>query len=101
MCLWAVFAGIVARAAPESWFWPERMAARTLRLDQWTASRRLAATSQTETWNAIVAGVNIVKDNQKAIDMCMKVAAKADDSVRCAINIYSEVKNLGKTCGAL
>lgn len=90
--LWAVFAGGVARAAPEGWLWPERMAARTLRLDQWTASRRLAATSQPETWNAMVAGSMIVKENRKAIDGCRKAATKAGNPVRCTVSIGPEAE---------
>lgn len=92
MLLWAVFAGAVARAAPESWLWPERMAARTLRLDQWTASRRLAATSQPDAWNAMVAGAIIVKENRKAIDGCGKAATKVGEPVRCTVSIGPEWK---------
>ena len=35
MIAWAVFAGIVARAVPASWQWPEKMAARTLAMPMW------------------------------------------------------------------
>lgn len=35
MVLWAVFAGVVARAVPASWQWPEKMAARTLAMPMW------------------------------------------------------------------
>lgn len=87
MFLWAVFAGTVARAVPESWLWPERIAARTLRLDTWTASRRLAAVSQPETWNAMVAGAAIVQDNREAIDRCRKAASRTRESVRCTVDI--------------
>lgn len=88
--LWAVFAGAVARTVPESWLWPERMAARTVRLDTWTASRRLASVSQPETWNAMVAGAIIVQENEAAIERCRKAAAKTKEAVRCTVNIAPE-----------
>jgi hypothetical protein len=87
MLLWAAFAGAVARAVPESWLWPERMAARTLRLDTWTAGRRLAAVSRPETWNGMVAGAIFVQDNQAAIEQCWRAADKAGTSVKCSIRI--------------
>ncbi|NNG57128.1 DUF6118 family protein [Sphingomonas paucimobilis] len=90
MVLWAVGAGVVARAVPESWLWPEKMAARSLRLDTWTASRRLAAVSQPGTWNTMVAGGVIVQENRKAIDDCRKAAARADEPVRCTVKIGPE-----------
>lgn len=90
MMLWAAGAGVVARAVPESWLWPEKMAARSLRLDTWTASRRLAAVSQPGTWNTMVAGAVIVQENRKTIDDCRKAAAKADEPVRCTVKIGPE-----------
>ena len=90
MLLWAVFAGFVARAVPESWLWPERMAARTLRLDTWTASRRLAAVSQPETWNKMVAGGIVVQNNREAIDRCRRAASKASEPVKCTVKIAAE-----------
>lgn len=37
MALWAALAGPIARAMPDGWQWPERMAARTLDLPMWQA----------------------------------------------------------------
>lgn len=87
MLLWAGLAGAIARAAPESWLLPERMAARTLRLDGWSASRRLAAVSQPKTWSAMVAGGRIVQDNSAAIELCQKAAVEAQGDVPCKIRI--------------
>ena len=87
--LWAVLPGAVARSVPESWLWPERLAARTLRLDRWTASRKLAATSKPDTWNAMIAGAVIVQDNREAIERCEKPAIKAGKPVRCTVRIRS------------
>ena len=72
MFLWAALAGAVARAVPESWLWPERMAARTLRLGAWAASRRLAVVSRPETWNMMVAGAIVIQENREAIERCRR-----------------------------
>lgn len=39
--LWSVFSGVIARALPASWAVPEKMAARTLRMDMLAAGERL------------------------------------------------------------
>lgn len=88
MILWAAFAGAVARAVPEGWLWPERMAVRTLRLDTWTASRRLAAVSRPDTWNTMVAGAVIVQDNREAIERCRKTVSRTREAVRCTVDIH-------------
>ncbi|PZR78120.1 MAG: hypothetical protein DI537_42445 [Stutzerimonas stutzeri] len=85
--LWAVFAGAVARTVPESWLWPERMAARTLRLDTWTAARRLASVSQPETWNAMVRGSVLIEDNRAAIERCRRAAARTREAVPCTLQV--------------
>lgn len=85
--VWAVFAGIVARAMPASWHWPERMAARTLDTDMWDAGQRLASVANPDGWRGIVAGDAIVRANHDAIEACRKSAAKAKKAVRCAIDV--------------
>ena len=87
MILWAAFAGTVARAAPEGWLWPERMAARTLRLDTWEASRRLAAVSKPEQWNAMIRGGLLMQENRAAIERCGRDAAQTGEPVRCTVRI--------------
>ena len=88
---WAILPGLVAReVAPASWLWPERMAARSLRLDTWTASRRLAAVSQPGIWNTMVAGAVIVQENRKTVDDCRNAAARASEPVRCTVKIRPE-----------
>lgn len=87
IALWAAGAGVVARAMPAGWHWPERMAAQTLRLPMWDAGRQLAATSSPETWNTMVAAAIIVQENRDAIEKCRKAAAKEQGSVRCTVKI--------------
>jgi hypothetical protein len=87
MLLWAAFAGAVARAVPESWLWPERMAARTLRLDTWNAGRRLADVSRPEAWNAMVRNAVVMQGNEAAIERCRRTATKAREAVSCTVRI--------------
>ena len=88
--LWALLAGGIARALPASWQWPEKMAARTLRMSMWEAGRHLLIVDSPESWNALVEGWNVVRDNRKTIEGCRKAAAKAGESVRCTIRIAPE-----------
>lgn len=52
--LWSFLPGTIARGAPTSWHWPERMAAHVLRLDRWAAGERLLVTADAVRWNMIV-----------------------------------------------
>ncbi len=87
MILWAAFAGVVARAVPASWQWPEKMAARTLDMPMWEAGRHLLITDSPESWNVLADGGNIVQENRKTIEGCQKAAAKAKEAVRCTVSI--------------
>ncbi|WP_375428915.1 DUF6118 family protein [uncultured Sphingomonas sp.] len=87
MMLWGAFGGTLARVTPDSWLWPERLAARTLGGSQWDGARRLAAASYPETWNDMLAGVIIGRGNQAALERCQKAATKAGESVRCTVRI--------------
>ena len=77
MLLWAIGAGPLARAMPESWSWPERMAAAVLRLDREAAGARLIETAAPDRWRDHVQGYPIVRDNRDALARCGKQAAKA------------------------
>ena len=43
----------IARAAPERWAWPERLAARTLGREPWAAGERLLAVADLQRWQSI------------------------------------------------
>lgn len=79
--------GTVARSLPESWLVPERMAARTLRLDRWSAGERLLAIANPDQWRAVLRAYRIVQDNREAIEACERAAASAREPVRCSIRI--------------
>ena len=87
MLLWAAGAGAIARAMPESWCWPERMAARILRLDREEAGARLIETAAPDRWRGIVLGYRIVSDNRDAIAHCQEAAAHETKPARCGIEI--------------
>ena len=87
MVAWAVFAGIVARAVPASWQWPEKMATRTLDLPMWEAGWHLLIMDSPESWNALADSWNLVQENRKAIEGCRKAAARAKEAVRCTVSI--------------
>jgi hypothetical protein len=90
MILWAVFAGIVARAVPVNWQWPERMAARTLDLPKWEAGQRLMRAAAPDAFANIAAGHRIVTANRVVLEACRKRANKAREAVRCTIEVGND-----------
>ena len=90
MMLWAAFAGPILRATPDSWRWPEIVAARTLGGTAWEGARRLAAASYPDTWDAMVAGAVIGQSNQAALERCQRAATKARAPVRCTLRIAAK-----------
>jgi hypothetical protein len=87
MLLLAVFAGVVARAMPTSWHWPERIASSMLDMPMWNAGLRLAGVADPGGWRVIVVSTKIVRDNADTIVACRKSAAKAKKPVRCTIKV--------------
>ncbi|MBB6229298.1 hypothetical protein FHS79_003499 [Polymorphobacter multimanifer] len=90
MALWVAFAGPIARAVPESWLWPERIAARAVDRPMWDAGQRLMTVANPEAWRGIVAGDQIVRANQDTIERCRKAATKAKKSTRCTIRVGAD-----------
>ena len=89
--LWSFLPGTVARAMPESWHWPERMAARLVGApSRWDAGARMMRSDSPEAWNALAQAADIQRDNRDAIDACRKSAATSQQAVRCTIRIRSE-----------
>jgi Family of unknown function (DUF6118) len=84
---WAILGGFAARVMPESWQLPERMAARTLRLDRWEAGQRLMETANFDAWNRIRLAATIQADNRQAIERCAATAARRRAEVPCTIVI--------------
>jgi hypothetical protein len=87
MLLLAVITGPFVRAMPESWLWPERMAANILGVDEETAGVRLIKTASAARWRDIVAGYRIFSDNRAAIGECERNGAKPTGVVHCVVEI--------------
>ena len=86
--LWSFLPGTIARMMPESWQWPERMAARMLgESTRWDAGARLMKSDSPEAWNALAQAVDIQRDNRDTIDACRKSAASSQQPVRCTVRI--------------
>lgn len=86
--LWSFLPGTIARAMPESWHWPERLAARMVGASsRWDAGARLMQSDSSEAWNALVQAADIQRDNRDTIDACRKTAATSKQPVRCTVKI--------------
>lgn len=85
--LLAIIIGPVVRAMPESWHWPERVAASILGADEEAAGARLIKTATPDRWRDVVAGYQIINDNRAAIAQCKRSEAKTTSKIRCAIEI--------------
>jgi hypothetical protein len=90
MILWAVFAGVVARAVPASWQWPEKMAARTLAMPMWEGGQRMMQAASPSAFAALAAGDRIVAANRETLEACRKRADRADEAVRCTVIVKAE-----------
>ncbi|WP_298602777.1 DUF6118 family protein [uncultured Sphingorhabdus sp.] len=86
--LWSFLPGTIARTVPESWHWPERMAARvTGESSRWDAGARLMQTDSPQAWSALVEAADLLRDNRDAIDACRKSASRSPQPVRCTVKI--------------
>jgi Family of unknown function (DUF6118) len=95
MLLLAIGIGPVVRAMPESWHWPESMAANIVGMGQEAAGARLIESAAPNRWGDLVLGSRIVRDNRADLVRCEKAAAKDARSVRCAIEIDNATSRRG------
>lgn len=88
LLLYALMAGPIARLAPASWQWPERVATRVLgEPTAFDAGQHLMRAANADGWSAIVAAANLAKDNRETIDGCREQAARTKKTVRCTIEV--------------
>ncbi len=87
--LWGALVGPVLRAVPESWHWPERLAANVIGLDEENAGERLIQTSAPDMWRDIVRGYRLMDRNREAIARCekAKAGARVNMSVSCELRM--------------
>ena len=86
--LWAILPGAFARALPESWHVPERMAAHVAGGPTvWEAGVRIMRAGSPEAYRAIADAAEMRHQNRDVIAACEKNAAKRQKPVRCTIEI--------------
>ena len=89
--LWSFFPGAIARAVPENWHWPERMAAGMVsESSRWDAGTRLMRSESPQALNALVQAADLLRDNRDTIEACQKSAANAKQPVRCTVRIRAD-----------
>lgn len=79
--------GAVARAAPDQWAWPEKMAAHTLRRDLWPAGERLLETADARRWQDSRDGAAIVAQNRDVLAKCARNSSPVRHPKRCLIQL--------------
>jgi Family of unknown function (DUF6118) len=80
--------GTIARAMPERWHWPERMAARMVGQDTpWSAGIRMMRADDPVMWDAIVQASRIEQENREVIAGCIKNANGSGQIVRCSVKV--------------
>lgn len=95
--LWSFLPGTIARAMPDSWHWPERMAARMVGApSRWDAGARLMQSDSAEAWSALAQAADIQRENRDAIDACRKSAATSQQPVRCTVRIRAAQQPKGR-----
>src|SRR3546814_18541872 len=99
--LYALLAGLIARALPDSWQLPERMATRALAEPTlWDAGTHLMQRASPESWEGIVAAANLARDKRETIEECGAAGATAQRTVRCTIEDKPEKKDSVKALGS-
>jgi hypothetical protein len=83
--LWAGLSGPIARALPQSWQVPEKMAAATLHLDRWAAGSRLMQSGDPTAWKAVLIASRLWRDNHKTLETCLRTAEKAQKAQSCKV----------------
>lgn len=79
--------GVVARAAPQRWAWPEKMAAHMLRQDLWSAGERMLQASDPSKWLDGREGAAILAQNRETIVRCSREPRPAKRPRRCLIEL--------------
>lgn len=86
--LWSILPGAFARALPERWQLPERMAAHIVGAPTlWEGGIRLMQAGSPEAYQAISDAALMRHDNKEKIAECERAAAKIRKPVRCTIQI--------------
>lgn len=92
--LWSILPGTIARAMPESWHWPERMAERALgESSRWNAGSRMMQSADPLAWQVLIAAADMQRDNRDKIEDCRKRANSSGKNVSCTLQIRTRAQN--------
>lgn len=84
---WIGLSGPIARALPDTWRIPERMAGATLDLPRWQAGARLLASADPTAWSALTEAGELVRPNAEPIRSCRTKASRSGRPVSCQIEV--------------
>lgn len=86
--LWSILPGTIARAMPESWHWPERMARKAVGEPSIVeAGIRLIRSQNPEAWEELAEAQGILSVNRETFERCKERARKNERAVGCSIEI--------------
>jgi len=86
MLLWSILPGTIARAMPESWHWPERMARKAVGEPTIVnAGIRLIRSQNPAAWEELAAAQRILSVNGDDLGRCIEKARKAERAINCTI----------------
>lgn len=84
---WVGLSGPIARALPDRWSVPERMAAATLWTGRWDGGARMMKSADPAGYQALLHASEFVGMNQKPLAACAEVAAKTGRPRRCVVEV--------------
>lgn len=88
--LWSILPGTIARAMPESWHWPERLARKSVGEPTIVeAGIRLIRSQNPDAWDELAAAQHILSENRDAIQRCQNEARKTRRPIRCSVKVGS------------
>ncbi len=87
IAVWIGVSGPLARALPDNWRVPERMAAATMDSPQWEAGGRLMAAADQAAWRALVDAGEVVRANRLVFESCRKKASRTGRPVGCELEV--------------
>ena len=86
--LWSILPGTIARAMPESWQLPERMARKSVGEPSIVeAGIRLIRSQNPEAWEELAEAQRVLSANREKLSRCTEKAPKEERPVSCSIRI--------------
>ncbi len=86
--LWSILPGTIARAVPERWHWPERMARKAVSEPTIVeAGIRLIRSQNPEAWEELAEIHSILNENREVFQLCLEQVKVTKNVVTCKLNI--------------